>query len=221
LSFAVPFALLGLSALLWRIRQQGTAVPLGTLALILFSAFAFNGSVNLLIDRVRGETTPQARVRARVTAYLEAIARGDEVAALAMWPAQERLGPEYQERRRAVTEQLLALGDDLTYRILDVRWWSTCCEPRVIGNPRHAGFARLSVAVDDEVYVFDVLAHYGWWGEHYMAWGWRIVDIYHEGEPHLAWPWPLPTPAPGPTVPTDPACVEWDTYRPPGKGDSR
>jgi hypothetical protein len=195
LSFIVPLALIGLSIWLWRARQSGIAVLLGALALILFLAFGLNsGSVNLLIDWVRGETTPQAKV----VAYLEAIARGDEEAALAMWPAQGRLGPDYEERRRAVTGELLALDGDLSYRILNVEWWRTCCEPGVIEDPREAGFARLRVAVGDAVYIFDILAPYYWWEDRYLAWGWRIVDVYHEGEAHLAWPYPLPTPTPAP-----------------------
>ena len=195
LSFVVPLALIGLSIWLWRARQSGIAVLLGALALILFWASALsNGSVNLLIDWIKGETTPQAKV----VAYLEAIARGDEEAALAMWIGQRQLGPDYEERRGAVTGELMALGGDLSYRILDVEWWSTCCEPHVIEDPREAGFARLKVAVGDAVYIFDVLAPYYWWEGHYLAWGWRIVDVYHEGEAHLAWPYPLPTPTPGP-----------------------
>jgi len=192
LSFLLPLALTGLGICLWRARQLGVAMFLGASALILFLGFALNGSINLLMDWVKGETTPQAKV----AAYLEAIAQGHEEAALARWPPQRRLGPDYEERRHAVTRELLALGGDLTYHILAVEWWSTCCEPHVIEGPREAGFARLKVAVGDAVYIFDILATYGWWGKRYLAWGWRIVDVYHEGDTTLAWPYPSPAPIP-------------------------
>jgi hypothetical protein len=95
-----------------------------------------------------------------------------------------------------MTDELLALGPTLEYRILEVEWWRACCEPGVIDDPRNAGAARVWVAVNEQgstevVYVFDVLVPGGYWGE---AMGnpvrqWAIVDIYHQGQEPLVWIW--------------------------------
>ena len=193
LSFAVPLALISLSICLWRARQLGIAVLLSTFALILFLAFALSGSVNLLIDWARGQTTPPAKV----TAYLQAIAQDDDERALALWPANERLGREYEVRRHSVTTELEELGPELSHRVLEIEWWSTCCEPHVITDSRMAGFARLWVEVsrgnEPRQYVFDVLGRGGsCWREMegYPVRHWQIVDVYPTGEEPLYWRWP-------------------------------
>ena len=149
--------------------------------------------INPLIERVTGET-PEAKV----VAYLEATRQGDEVAAYNCWlPAADPPSPEYETRRQAVMEAISALGADLSFRVLDIEWWSTCCEPGMIDNPRDAGFARLRVAVggsaeDGISYVFDVLAIGGaHWGEMMgcPVRHWEIIDAYPEGEEPLYWMW--------------------------------
>ncbi|HIC94207.1 MAG TPA: MBL fold metallo-hydrolase, partial [Anaerolineae bacterium] len=212
--FLVLGALLTLVGSLWlrRARRWGRwrAIPLvmklsGLAMLACFLCWActpgspetapITGPINRRIEQVMGET-PQAKVGA----FLDVLRRGDQAAALTMWPPNERLGPEFEERRHAVTRELSALGSELSYSILDIEWWRTCCEPGVIENPHDAGFARLRVAVGETVYIFDVLARMGYWGEleGYPVRRWRIIDVYPEGEAHLAFPWPLPTPTPGP-----------------------
>ena len=151
--------------------------------------------INPLIERVTGET-PEAKV----VAYLEATRRRDEVTAHGCWvPASEPPSPEYETRRQTVMETISALGTDLSFRVLDVEWWRTCCEPGVIDNPRDAGFARLRVAVggsaeDGISYFFDVLAIGGaHWGEMMgcPVRHWEIIDAYPEGEKPLYWKWPF------------------------------
>ena len=137
---------------LWRARRRERRWSLaGSLVVVLgiaFTAFVLwldpslfapvLGPVNRLVERVSGET-PQAKV----SSYLALVARGERDGALALWPANERLGPEYEKRRHSVTTELGALGPDLSHRVLEIEWWSTCCEPHVITDSREAGFARL------------------------------------------------------------------------------
>jgi hypothetical protein len=93
------------------------------------------------IERLIGET-PQAQVEG----YLAAARRHDLKAALARWPEVPRLGPEYEARRQAVTQELAAL-QSLRYRVLEVEWWNTCCEPSPGPDSRNAGLARMWVEV--------------------------------------------------------------------------
>ena len=94
-------------------------------------------------------------------------------------------------------EAISALGPDLSFRILDVEWWRTCCEPGVIDDPGNAGFARIHVAIrgapgEKIIHVFDVLAGAPYWGEVIgcPARHWTIIDAYPEGEEPLYWKWP-------------------------------
>jgi len=154
------------------------------------------GPANRLVERLIGET-PQAKV----SSYLDLVASGAREKALvvwpALWPANERLGPEYELRRQSVTTELGELGAELTHRVLRIEWWGTCCEPHVITDSRDAGFGRLWVEVSrgDEAkqYVFDVIVPRGpYWGEiqGYPVRHWRIVDVYPVGEEPLLWGWP-------------------------------
>ena len=180
-----PFLLLALVGLLfilvvWSLGIPSLAPPLACL-------------VNPLIEQVT-EETPEARV----VAYLEATRQGDEVAAQDCWlPAADPPSPEYAARRQAVMEAISALGSDLSFRVLDIEWWRTCCEPGVIDDPRDAGFARLRIAIGGDtderiIYVFDVLAVGGsHWGEMMGCplRHWEIIDAYPEGEEPLYWIW--------------------------------
>jgi len=149
------------------------------------------GPVNRLVERVSGET-PQAKV----SSYLALVARGDRDKALALWPANERLGPEYEVRRHSVTTELEALGPELSHRVLKIEWWTNCCEPQVITDSRGAGFARLWVEVsggnESRQYIFDLLVRGSYWGEMkgYPVRHWQILEVYPEGEEPLVWGWP-------------------------------
>jgi hypothetical protein len=147
--------------------------------------------VNRLVERVIGET-PQAKV----ASYLALVAREDRDEALALWPASERLGPEYEARRHSVTTELEELGPELSHRVVKIEWWGTCCEPHIITDSREAGFARLWVEVsgggEARQYVFDVFTRFGYGGrpDGYPVRHWEIVDVYPAGEEPLYWPGP-------------------------------
>lgn len=149
------------------------------------------GPVNRLVERVIGET-PQAKV----SSYLALVARGDRDEALVLWPANERLGLEYEVRRHSVTMELETLGPELSHRVVEIEWWGTCCEPHIITNSREAGFARLWVEVSggDEArrYVFDVFTRFGYGGrmEGYPVRHWQILDVYPVEEEPRFWRWP-------------------------------
>jgi hypothetical protein len=180
-----PFLLLALiSALLildWWFLGPTLTTPLACL-------------INPFIERATGEI-PEAKV----AAYLEAIRQGNRASAYNCWrTANEHLGTEYETRRQAVTKAISALGSDLLFRVLDVEWWSNCCEPCVIDDPRRAGFARLRVAVGVATekkitYVFDVWVTGGPYYGDMMGCPvrhWEIIDAYPEGEEPLYWRWP-------------------------------
>ncbi len=169
---------------------------LGITVMILVALAAFGPGLSLgpahrLIEQVIRQT-PQARI----SAYLDAIAEGDQQAALELWSAAGPDSPELENRRQAVTAALLAYGPGLAHQVLEVEWWRTCCEPGVIEDAGEAGGARVWVRVWGEnlparVYVFDLLVPGGYWGE---AMGnplrtWAIFDIYPQGQAPLVWTW--------------------------------
>lgn len=169
---AIPFVVLGCLAV-------GIAAPLLAPA-------------NRLVERLIGETP-----RAKVSSYLELVASGAREEALALWPADEGLGPEYEVRRQSVTTELEELGAEVSHRVLITEWWSTCCEPHVITDSRVAGFARLWVEVsrgdEHRQYVFDLFGRGAscWPGVDGCAVRrWQIVDVYPTGEEPLVWGWP-------------------------------
>jgi hypothetical protein len=149
------------------------------------------GPVNRLVEQVIGET-PQAKV----SSYLALVSQGDGEGALALWPASEQLGPEYEARRHTVTTELEELGPDLSHRVVKIEWWGTCCEPHIITDSREAGFARLWAEVSGDgkarQYVFDVFTRHGYWGrmEGYAVRHWQILEVYPVGEEPLYWRWP-------------------------------
>ncbi len=190
---------------LWRTRLRVKRWSLaGSVAVILgiaFVAFALCfipdmyapvlGPVNRLVERAIGEM-PQAKV----ASYLGLVSRGDRDQALALWPASEWLGPEYEARRHSVTTELEELGPELSHRVLKIEWWGTCCEPNIISDSRGAGFARLWVEVsgggEAREYVFDVFTRFGYGGrpDGYPVRHWQILDVYPVGKEPLVWRWP-------------------------------
>jgi hypothetical protein len=172
---------------LWRVGFTLTALTF----LTILGPSAGCGVGSRLIELAKGQTP-----RARIAHYMTAVARGDRQRALALWALLGSSNADLQARRESVTDDLLAHGSDLEYRILDTVWWRTCCEPDVIDDPDEAGGARVRVAVSSQgrperIYIFDVLVPGGYWG---AAMGhpvrrWAIVDVYPEGEAPLIWPW--------------------------------
>jgi len=192
---------------LWRTRRRESRWSLAgsVLAVLGIASMAFAlcylplsmmfasvlGPVNRLVERVSGET-PQAKV----SSYLTLVARGDQDGALALWPANERLGPEYEVRRHSVTTELEELGPELSHGVLKIEWWTNCCEPQVITDSREAGFARLWVEVSNgnepRQYIFDLLVRGSYWGEMegYPVRHWQILDVYPVEREPLVWRWP-------------------------------
>ncbi len=127
-------------------------------------------------------TTPQARV----SAYVQAINRGDEQAALDLWELPSR-GSDSEftplgERRQKITHELLETRLAPGFMILDTEWWSTCCEPREVpyyfGN---AGAVHMKVRLRDTqghslVYMFDLFARELPWNDDPRDW--VIHDVY-------------------------------------------
>ncbi len=204
-AYALPIGALSLLLLSrWLASGRGivrcSVVHVGVLgiALVVFAflpvsrSAAVLGPVNRLVERVIGET-PQTKV----SSYLELVASGARQEALALWPANERLGSEYEVRRQSVTSELEDLRLELMPRVLSIEWWGTCCEPHVTADSRDAGFARLWVEVsrgrEPGQYVFDILALGGPYSgemQGYPVRHWQIVDVYPVGEEPLLWGWP-------------------------------
>ncbi len=168
-------------------RMGFTALVLTALAVLGLNASC--GPAYQLLEQALGRT-PQREI----AGYLKATAGGDRSAALALWLEPAPDNQALLDRRNSVTDTLLGRGAGLQYRILDVTWWRTCCEPAVIDDAAQAGGARVRVAVGggaglETTYVFDLLVPGGYWGD---AAGnplrdWAIVDIYPDGMQPLAW----------------------------------
>ncbi len=142
--------------------------------------------------------------QAKVEAFVQTIARGDEKATLDLWElphlANQEQSAALSERRRQVTAELLAARIRPELTILDVEWWGTCCEPSATRDPRFArgaGGARIRVQLVDNrdlsydakgfpfIYTFDVFVRdLPYWGglRH-----WVIRDVYREGQEPLFW----------------------------------
>jgi hypothetical protein len=151
-----------------------------------------NGKV--IIEQTTGET-PEGKLQA----YAHAIASTDENSALRLWelptlPNVVQLNALAMRHTR-VTSELLAASIKPEYVVLNVEWWSTCCDPTVINDSRNAGGARMQVQFLDgkgspQVYVFDVFVrNLPYWGAAlgYPLRQWAIRDVYPRGEEPLFW----------------------------------
>ena len=147
-----------------------------------------------VIETVTGET-PEAKI----ADYVNALAREDKEAALAVWelPGWNSVGlTKLVQRRQTVTAELLAAGIESTYEIVAVEWWRTCCEPSVIADPRSAGGARIEVRLRDRdgrllSYRIDVFTRGGaYWGAAmaYPPREWSLRDVYRTDQAPLFWP---------------------------------
>lgn len=129
-----------------------------------------------------------------VEAFVEAIARGDEAAAVSLW----EIAPERTDllaRRQRVLAELQAAGIERRFMVLEIQWWTTCCEPGVTCDPRNAGGARLRVQFLGRegkplLYTFDVFTRKPYWGAAagYPPRDWVLRDVYPEGDRPLFWP---------------------------------
>ena len=148
-----------------------------------------------ILERIRGET-PQAKMHA----YVRAVLRGDEEAALDAWVLQDPdlsngRSDALRERRQDVSRELIAADLDADYMITEIEWWTTCCEPSVTCDARNAGGARIHVQFLDRdglplAYVFDVFHSGGsYWGAAagYPPRQWTLYDVYPRDEEPLFW----------------------------------
>ncbi len=169
-------------------RMGLTLMTLTALALLGLNASC--SPAHYLLEQALGRTPHH-----EIERYLTAVASGDHLGALEFWQVSAPNALDLSDRRDSVTDTLLARGASLQYRVLDVTWWRTCCEPAVIDDPAQAGGARVRVAIGgghdpETIYIFDLLVPPGvYWGD---AAGnplrdWEIVDVYPEGMRPLAW----------------------------------
>jgi hypothetical protein len=138
--------------------------------------------------------------QAQITVFVRSIVRGDRAAALKLWEAHDDPSSAKQtalmQRREAVISELLSAGIDLEYMVLDVEWWTTCCEPGVTNQSRNAGGARIRVQFIDQQgspisYMFDVFTReQPYWGGAmgYPPRTWVIRDVYPYDQDPLYWP---------------------------------
>jgi len=144
-----------------------------------------------LLERPTGNQ-PQARI----AAFVQAIVRGDRSTAIELWEVRDTYThSELVRRQERVISDLLAAGIRPDYLILDIEWWTTCCEPSVTCDSRNAGGARIRVQFLDRnglpiLYTFDVFAReQPYWGSAagYPARDWVIRDLYPHGQKPLFW----------------------------------
>lgn len=134
--------------------------------------------------------------QAQITAFAQAIARGDRAAALARWEIDNPSGqPTLARRRDEVIFDLIAAHVKPDYQVLGVEWWTTCCEPSVTCDSRNAGGARIQVQFLEPtgqpvLYTFDVFAReQPYWGSAagYPARDWVVRDVYLHGHEPIFW----------------------------------
>ncbi len=144
-----------------------------------------------LLERATGNQ-PQAQI----AAFAQAIVRGDHSAAIELWEVGDAYSQsELASRQARVISDLLGAGIGFDYLILDIEWWTTCCEPSVTCDSRNAGGARIRVQFLDRNglpihYTFDVFAReQPYWGGAvgYPPRDWVIRDVYPRGQAPLFW----------------------------------
>ena len=132
---------------------------------------------------------------AHVDEYLRAVAAGDRDRALSLWQIPDRGAPDalaaLRDRRPEVTDTLLAFARR-GHRVVEVQWWSMCCEPHPVRDRQYASVARITVAFDDAVeqYTFDVStdrADRSPLDEVARRWG--ITDVYRSGDQPMLLRW--------------------------------
>jgi len=173
-------------------------LPFALITACILGLWFFTSPVRLpLQERITGNT-PEARIKT----YVNAVLRGDEEAALAVWELPSWEPPNGQsvalaERRQAMTRELMAADLQDDFLLLRTEWWRTCCEPGVICDSRNAGGARVSVQFLNQqglpvIYIFDVFHRYGsYWGAAagYPTRHWALRDVYAQGQEPLFWRW--------------------------------
>lgn len=145
------------------------------------------------------ELPPRNQPQARVEAFIKAIHNNDASSALNLWEIEAPAGADppgaLHKRRDELISQLMARGVRDEFLVLDIEWWTTCCEPSVTNNSRNAGGARMRVQLLDQQgnplsVTFDVFTReQPYWGD---AAGnprrdWVIRDVYIPEQQPLFW----------------------------------
>ena len=133
---------------------------------------------------------------AQIAQFVQAIVRGEYSTAMELWKIEDvDTWDEMTRRRESIISDLLSAGIQPDYMVLNVEWWSTCCEPSVTCESRGAGGARMRVQFlgadgDSILYTFDVFAReQPYWGAaaDYPPREWVIRDVYPYDEEPLFW----------------------------------
>lgn len=166
-----------------------------TLSIIGIYVISVTGFLNPIIEKIINET-PEAKI----SAYIQAVSKGDKEAALKIWeyPTWNLESDDYillKDRREKVTDELIKWKFASGFTILNIEWWNTCCIPSITDNHSLAGGVRMEVKLIDEnniakTYIFDILTRETYSGEvidEPKLRHWVIRDVYlTRGEP-LFW----------------------------------
>lgn len=165
-----------------------------TFAIIIIGAGAWlsyiNGTFLPFIEKIINEN-PEAKINV----YIQAVAKGDKIAALSAWEISSENNP-LKERRDKITAELINAEITSKFSVANIEWWGTCCVPAIINNPRAAGGARVDIELTDNngnkhSYIFDVFASGGYEGAAvgYPVRHWVLRDVYKTGDKPLFWTW--------------------------------
>jgi len=133
--------------------------------------------------------------KVQIDAFVQALLRRDAAAATELWEVTETWAERgMEDRRDTIISDLLQADIEADYRINEVEWWRTCCEPGVTCNSRGAGGARITVQFmqGDKplTYIFDIFTReLPYWGAAtgYPPREWVIRDVYPRGNTPLFW----------------------------------
>lgn len=146
------------------------------------------GVSELVIEKMSGRT-PEVKIES----YIRAVSGGDKEQAFAVWNLPEMdkssvSSAEYydnlKKQRETSTQDLIAKKISPEFKIKNVEWWSTCCEPHILDNSRSAGRAKFYVELTDSnsaksTYIFDLSVPGGYDGgltSHYVR-NWEIDSV--------------------------------------------
>lgn len=166
------------------------------IALILGVGFLFayiNGVFTPLIEKVINES-PEAKI----SAYIQAINKGDRETAFNLWERPVLNAPsEYvilvKERKEKAFNNFVNMKINSDFKIISTEWWTTCCTPNITNNPKDAGRAvvkvELNINNEKRIYIFNMIVkgeNYAGEAEGYPVRHWGIGDIYLLGDKPLS-----------------------------------
>lgn len=134
-------------------------------ALILGAGFLFayiNGVFAPFVEKITNET-PEAKI----SAYLQAVSRGDKETAFSFWErpvsgASSEYKTLVEERKQKAINEFIDAKISSDFKIINTEWWTTCCVPSILKDSNGAGraviTAELQINNEKKVYVFNVFA---------------------------------------------------------------